>query len=122
MPDQMKPARSPRATPQVGGPALNAGFLTDVNERAVAYWARSLSALTQEMTQFVEARLQEDTGAWFGLASCRNLTDIVECQRRYAEKATADYLDEYRKLSQIVLNLTNESFTPARGSEGRAPD
>jgi len=122
MPDQMKPARPARALPQVAGAAPSMGFISDVNERAMAYWTRSLSALTQEMTQFIEARLQEDVGAWFGLANCRNLNDLVECQRRFAEKAAADYLDEYRKLSQIMLNLTSESFTAPQGAEKRAAE
>jgi len=49
-----------------------------------------MNALSQEIAQFTQNRLQEDMAAWSTLASCNSPEDAFECQRRFAQQATAD--------------------------------
>jgi hypothetical protein len=71
-----------------------------------------VNALSQEIAQFTQMRLQEDMAAWSTLASCNSPEDAFECQRRLAEKATAGYVAEVAKLSQMMMSLASEGLEP----------
>ena len=92
------------------GWAPNYGFLLEANQRAFARWLNGMNALSQEIAQFTQSRLQEDMAAWSTLAGCNNPEDALECQRRLAEKATAGYLAEVTKLSTMMVSLANEGL------------
>ena len=88
------------------------------NEQAFASWARGVSAVAEEMGRFTQARWHEDAEIWQVLAACRNPLDAIECQRRYAEKAAGQYMEEANKLTQLVMDATNESFTSLQKKNG----
>ena len=92
------------------GWAPNYGFLLEANQQAFARWFNGMNALSQEIAQFTQSRLQEDMTAWSTLASCNNPKDAFECQRRFAEKATAGYAAEVTKLSQMMMRLASEGL------------
>ena len=50
--------------------------------------------------------------AWSMLASCNSPEDAFECQRRLAGKATAGYVAEVAKLSQMMMSLASEELEP----------
>jgi phasin family protein len=84
------------------------------NQNALARWLHALFALSQEITQFTQARLQEDVAAWSTLAACRNPEEAMECQRRFAAKATEQYAEEIGKLSQMTMSMVGEEVVPSR--------
>jgi hypothetical protein len=83
-----------KGTIPTSGWAPNYGFLVESNQRAFARWFQGMNALSQEIAQFTQSRLQEDMAAWSTLASCKSPADALECQQRFAEKATAGYVAE----------------------------
>ena len=98
-----------RTAPNDGG-ASNYGFLLEVNQRAFTRWFLGMNALSQEIAQFTQSRLQEDMAAWSTLASCNSPEAAFECQGRFAEKATAGYVAEVTKLSQMMMSLASEGL------------
>ena len=79
-----------------------------------------MSAFAEEMTHFVQTRWQNDMETWAKLTTCRNRNDAIECQQRYAEKAMADYLDEFGKLSGLAMGTASEAFSAFREQGGMA--
>jgi hypothetical protein len=79
------------------GPRLN-------GNRAFESWTqsdanmmgRAATKLSQELVAFWQSRFQADR--WKAFASCHNPGEFFECQRQFAEKATAQYCDEASKL------------------------
>ena len=88
----------------------NYSFLAEANQRAFAHWLNGVNTLSQEIAQFTQNRLQEDMAAWSTLASCSNPADAFECQQRLAQKATAGYMAEVAKLSQMMASLAREGL------------
>jgi hypothetical protein len=99
-----------KRTIPTSGRAPNYGFLVESNQRAFAHWFQGMNALSQEIAQFTQSRLQEDMAAWSTLASCYSPEAAFECQRHFAEKATAGYVAEVTKLSQMMMSLATEGL------------
>lgn len=78
-----------------------------LNEQAFTSWVRGVSACAEEMGRFTQTRLHEDAAVWQVLAACRNPMEALECQRRYAEKAAGQYIEEANKLTELVINAAN---------------
>lgn len=120
MADQGKPAR-PKAESTGAGRTPMFASLLEANLEAVARWFNSVDAFSQEITRFTRNRLQEDMAVWTTMASCKSPEEAVECQRRFAETATAQYTEELTKLSQMVASAATESFSQLGRAEGLAP-
>lgn len=105
-----KHARPAREATPASGWTPNCDFLFATNQQAFARWLNGINGLSQEIAQFTQSRLQEDMAAWSALANCSNPQDAFECQRRFAEKATAGYLAEVTKLSAMMISLANEGL------------
>lgn len=80
------------------------------NQQAMSRWMRALLALSQEVAQFTQMRLQEDAAAWSALAACRSPDEVLECQRRFSAKASEQYYDEIGKLSQMIMRVASEGL------------
>ena len=85
----------------------------------VERWTRSMSVFADEITHFVQARLQSDMATWAEFAACRSPNEALECQQRFAEKAWADYLGEIDKLSRLTMDAATEASSPRRRQGGR---
>jgi hypothetical protein len=112
MTNQTKHAQPAKGAPPTGGATPNYGVLLEANQLAFARWLNGVNALSQEIAQFTQSRLQEDMAAWSALASCNSPESAFECQRRFAEKATAGYVAEVAKLSQMMMSLASEGLEP----------
>jgi Phasin protein len=112
MTNQAKHAQPAKAAPPRSGWAPNYGFLLEANQLAVARWLNGVNALSQEIAQFTQTRLQEGMAAWSTLASCSGPEAAFECQRRLTEKATTGYMAEVTKLSQMMMSLASEGLEP----------
>lgn len=107
-----------RGTTQANAVGPDYGFLLEANQRAFAHWFHGMTVLSQEIAQFTQSRLQEDIAAWSMLTSCTNPADVLDCQRRFAQKAKAVYTEEAAKLSQMMMSLAQEGLE----SQQRRPD
>ena len=91
--------------------------------QALGSWTQSSAAtmkdsfeLAHEMLTFSQVRLQANIDTWQALVTCRNPSDFLECQKAFAEKATAQYLDETNKLTTGVMGIISTAAAPLRES------
>jgi phasin family protein len=87
-------------------------FIARSSKAISARWLQGMFALSHEITQFTQGRLQEDMAAWSALATCRNPEEAIDCQRRFAAKATEQYAEEIGKLSQMMVGMTAAGHAP----------
>lgn len=52
------------------------------------------------------------------LAHCHSLSDAFECQCRFSEKATAQYLEEANKLVALVSQMASLSLSSLQNMAG----
>jgi hypothetical protein len=112
MPDDAKTARRREAPAQAHDWAATSASLLEGNQHAFARWLQGMFALSQEITQFTQGRLQEDMAAWSALATCRSPEEAMDCQRRFAARATEEYAYAAGKLSQMMVTIAAEGLTP----------
>ena len=83
------------------------------NQRAFETWANGMSRLSQEMSQFMQTRLQQESEMWQKLAACRNPSDLVEAQSEFASKTGTDYAEVAQKLSRLMVDFASHLGTDA---------
>jgi len=117
--DKTTRSSAAKTHPEPWGAACAA--MMEGNQHVVARWMRTLFALTQEITQFTQSRLQEDAAAWSALAACRSPGEAMECQRHFAAKASEQYYEEMTKLSQMMMQAAGEGFASLQHRPGANP-
>lgn len=125
MPDETTLDKSKRTKAE--SPIPDFSSWTGSGVRALESWTQSSSAtmkdsfeFAHEMLTFSQARLQANIDAWQALATCRNPADFLECQKEFAEKATAQYLDETSKLTTRMIGIMSSATTPLRESAAKS--
>lgn len=73
--------------------------------RSGAEMMKGAVEITQEIMTFSQNLLQADIDAWKALTACRNPGEFFECQKQFAEKATAQYLDEANKITSRIIGV-----------------
>src|SRR5919204_1254726 len=63
---------------------------------------KGMFAISQEMTQFAQARFKEAAKNCETLSHCHSPSEALGCQQRHAEAATAEYLEEANKLTVLI--------------------
>jgi hypothetical protein len=94
----------------------------DGQSHAIESWAhfnsgmiKGANELSHEIMTFIQGRFQADVDAWKALTSCRNPSEMFECQRDFAERATTQYLEEAKKLTEHIIGMVGSataSFRP----------
>lgn len=97
----------------------NPAQFLDINQRAMDCWTRGMSALTEEMTHFIGARLEADMNAWSRLTSSRDPNEMLACQREYFQKTAADYFDEAGKLQRLTLSIANDGWSALQSESNK---
>jgi len=85
------------------------------NRSAFESWARNMSKLSQEMAQFMQARLKEESLMWEKLAACHDPAEVVQCQSEFAAKTGTDYVEASQKLSRLMLDFAKSYGFDAAG-------
>lgn len=118
MPEGKASPKSAISAPVLGfwDPSQFAG----ANQRAFDSWIRGMGAVTEEITQFAQTRLREDMATLTELAACKDINQAFACQRKYADKMAADYIDEFSKLSGLTISVTSAALQDASGSAAAA--
>ena len=81
---------------------------------------KSAAELGQELMAFSQSRLQAHSELWKSFAACRAPSDLVECQRQFAEKAATQYLNEASSVTSRLLAImggATASFLRGRTSK-----
>ncbi len=100
--------------------------LAERGQQAFAGWLRSSEVamkgsfdLAAQIMSFGQARLEADLKVINKLMACRDLKDVAECQRLFAEKAAEQYLDQANKLTGKLTSFFTEA-TERNGSKPQA--
>ncbi len=126
MPDEAKKIPQPESAaepppdkPWVKEWEANFAPLYAMNRRAFEAWVHSVSDLAQELEQFLQTRLREDSTLWEKLAACRSPAEAFACQSKFAAQALADYTEAAQKFSRLMRDLASGYGT---GLMHRPPD
>ncbi|HLI14339.1 MAG TPA: phasin family protein [Alphaproteobacteria bacterium] len=79
-----------------------------INEEVV----EGLFATWQELLNLGKSRVHENLEAWKALGACQSPGAAVECQRRFAEKATEQYLGTAERLTQLLGRVAMAPCSP----------
>ncbi len=71
----------------------------------------AMFAISREMSEFAQARLRDEAKNCEALGRCRSPAEALDCQRRHAESATTEYLEEANKLTALMTRIANHGFT-----------
>jgi hypothetical protein len=91
--------------------------LLEANRVALERWtkvsdtmAKGMFVISQEITRFAQTRLKEDAKNCEALSHCRSPSEAINCQQRFAETATTEYLEEANKLTALMTKVANDGF------------
>jgi len=94
------------------------GSMLQANRATLDYWAtvsgsmmRGLFEMSQQMVQFAQVRLGEDVKVYETLCHCKDPGEALDCQKRFAEKATAQYLEQVNALNGLMTQISTESLS-----------
>src|SRR5690348_3891754 len=91
--------------PTTVSPPTQADFF-EAGQQALVQWVASVAAVSQEVAQFTQVRLQQDMETCMALAECKTPQEAVDCQMRYVGQAVTQYFDELGKLPRLVLDIS----------------
>jgi len=80
-------------------------------EACTAY-ADCVSGLNKEFMGFVSSRLTRDVELNQALASCKNWSEAVAVQQKWAQEATHEYMEEAGRISALATKIAKESWEP----------
>jgi len=92
-------------------PFLNFAALTQQNSKL----STTLQALSQEWTEFVQARLREDAQLLQALGQCRELPSVQRAYMQFWEKALSQYEEETQRLMRITQGAVEDATHTAQG-------
>ena len=89
----------------------------EANRLALGRWTKvsdtmvkGMFAISEEMTRFAQTRLKVDAKNCEALSHCHSPSEALNCQQRFAETATAEYLEEANKLTALMTKIANAGF------------
>ena len=89
----------------------------EANRVALERWTKvsdtmvkGMLVISQEMTQFAQTRLKEDAKNCETLSHCHSPSEALNCHQRFAETATAEYLEEANKLTALMTKIADDGF------------
>jgi hypothetical protein len=79
----------------------------------------TLQAVGKEWSEFVQARLREDTQLLKTLAECRELPSMQRAYMQFWEKALSQYEEETQRLMRIAQGSVEDATQTAREAQRR---
>ena len=104
----------------------NFGALVEFNERAFEGVMKAEEAMiagvatfSEAVFSFVQTWLREDRETYQTLIhSCGSPGEVYGCQRRFAEKATSQYLEMANKLTSLARGIAGSAWGPLKEGMG----
>jgi hypothetical protein len=101
--DVARHAKSTRAT-RAGEDDLPDLLSADPMTNPYIWWLDQAGELSSETFRFVNRRLEKDLEAAARLMTCGDASEALAVQARFANDLAADYLDEGRKLLEVMAH------------------
>jgi hypothetical protein len=92
--------------------ALAGGTTMQALMRASDAMLKGVMALSQEMTEFTNARLRQNVERSETLLRCSDPAEAFGLQCDFAHKATQHYLDEANRLMALATTVTGKCWEP----------
>lgn len=123
MPDDVMSTRRARKQAQATDHRSAIESVAPGGNHAFARWVEGMFALSREIAQFTQVRLQEDIAAWSTLATCRSPEQALDCQHRFVAKMSDQYSAEIDRLSRMMMNIAGQglSFVQQRSAHDAEP-
>ncbi|MGB0661746.1 MAG: phasin family protein [Mangrovicoccus sp.] len=86
---------------------------------AMNIWATTAGEMMQNYAGFMARRWQADLELWQDMARCTTPQELMELQRKFAERAWASYRDETERLQELAGNGACAMACQARGGDSR---
>lgn len=123
---QAKPAKT-KAAPK--GDGFFADFGAFPNAPVPEVWLNSSESLIKnsfEMARrcidFGQARMHEDFKTLEKMMSCKDFTQIAECQKAFTEKASQQYFDQLNGMAQRLATMMGMRETDSKIDVTALPD
>jgi len=78
-------------------------------------WLDCATQMQAEATGFWNARFGKDAAAFAALGACTNPEESIALQMRYAQDAVADYIDEGRRMIDLLSEAAGAGGAPGLG-------
>ena len=66
---------------------------------------RNAFDLTRQCLEFSEMRLHEDFKILGKLMACKDLNQVISCQKAFAEKASSHYFEQFTGMAETMASL-----------------
>ena len=98
--------------------------LLEANKIALKRWkkasdtmAEGMLALSREVTEFAQTRLETGIKNCATLGQCHGPGEALGCQQRFAEAAVAEYLEEANKVTALMTKIANNGFASCNAAQ-----
>ncbi|MCR6632630.1 MAG: phasin family protein [Magnetospirillum sp.] len=78
-----------------------------------AVWVDNWNQINGQLIALTQNSLRHSIGAAEQLRQCQSPNEFVETQLRLARQAYDEYLDDARRLSELVVKLSSEALSSA---------
>ncbi len=100
---------------------LNPEMLGTLGEAGSAY-LRGVVTLNQEITNFINKRLEHDAELSRALGKCKDLKEAAELQQNWFREASEEYATSAKTLMELTNKIMNETWAPLQGQQEKKTD
>jgi hypothetical protein len=102
-------------------PGLNTEMMGTLGEAGSAY-LRGVVTLNQEITGFINKRLEHDAELSRALGKCKDWKEATELQQSWFREASEEYASSARTLVELSTRIMNETWAPLQHAEHKGSD
>jgi hypothetical protein len=103
----LKAVRSTEAAMSLGGREAS---------QLAAQWVDNWNQINGQLVALAQSSLRNSLSAAEQLRQCQSPTELVDTQIKLARQAYDDYLDEARRLGELVVKLSSDAISSAASS------
>ncbi|HSS65156.1 MAG TPA: phasin family protein [Gammaproteobacteria bacterium] len=98
-------------------PSFNTEMAGTLGEAGSAY-LRGVVTLNQEITDFINKRLEHDAELSRKLGKCKDWKEATELQQNWFREASEEYAHSARTLMELTTRIMNETWAPLQRKAG----
>ena len=100
---------------------FNPEMVGNLGEAGSAY-LRGVVTLNQEITNFINKRLEHDAELSRALGKCKDWKEAAELQQNWFREASEEYAASAQKLMELTTRIMNETWAPLQRQQEKAVD
>lgn len=97
-------------------PSFNTEMIGSLGEVGSAY-LRGVVTLNQEVTDFINKRLEHDAELSRSLGKCKDWKEATELQQNWFREASEEYASSAKTLMELSTKIMNETLAPLQRKE-----